>query len=289
MDSILITGIGGPAGRAAAAFFRSKGLRIIGTDIVPVEDGGDVFRLVPRGDDPLFPDALITLFRTHRPVGIVPTVTEELVACATLRPILRNAGCRMFISAKEPAAIANDKFLSATTLQTRGVPVPRTLLAGEVRDARHAGTLLGYPLIAKPRFGRGGRGVTVIMNERDAQQENRTDIVYQEFMPGREYDANVFAFPAGIARASVILWKSILKEGAVGNAVAVERASHPAVSRVAEQAVRALQLEGPLDMDIRLGADGNPYILEINGRVGANALTAHETLEALYSALFGED
>jgi hypothetical protein len=37
-------------------------------------------------------------------------------------------------------------------------------------------------------------------------------------------------------------------------------------------------------MDIRLSADGNPAVLEVNARLGANVLSASEVLDALNEA-----
>jgi D-alanine-D-alanine ligase-like ATP-grasp enzyme len=70
----------------------------------------------------------------------------------------------------------------------------------------------------------------------------------------------------------------------VGNALAVERVSHPGVLDLAVLAARALRLEGPLDLDVRLGAGGEPAVLEVNARLGANVLNAREVLDALDDA-----
>jgi carbamoylphosphate synthase large subunit len=64
----------------------------------------------------------------------------------------------------------------------------------------------------------------------------------------------------------------------------VERVEHDAVRDVAVNAARALELCGPLDVDVRLRRDGTPVVLEINARLGANALAAPEVLEALHAA-----
>ena len=37
-------------------------------------------------------------------------------------------------------------------------------------------------------------------------------------------------------------------------------------------------------MDIRLGSDGSPAVLEVNARIGANVLSAREVLDALDDA-----
>jgi D-alanine-D-alanine ligase-like ATP-grasp enzyme len=95
---------------------------------------------------------------------------------------------------------------------------------------------------------------------------------------------NVFVEGSGEVAAVAVLRKTALRDGVTGNAAGVERAEHPAVRDEAIRAVRALELAGPLDVDVRLRRDGTPVVLEINARLGANALSAPEVLEALLAA-----
>jgi carbamoylphosphate synthase large subunit len=82
----------------------------------------------------------------------------------------------------------------------------------------------------------------------------------------------------------VVLEKTELKDGLVGNALTVERVDDREVAELAAAAVRALSLEGPIDVDVRRGGDGRPFILEINARVGANVRAAEEILIAMIAS-----
>jgi carbamoyl-phosphate synthase large subunit len=144
--------------------------------------------------------------------------------------------------------------------------------------------VLGLPLLAKPRIGRGGRGVSVFHDAAELFTTPQSDLVWQEFIPGEEYDVNLFVEPGGEVTASVVLRKVALRDGETGNALGVERVHHPAVRDVAVRAARALELAGPVDVDVRLRRDGTPAILEVNARLGANSLSATEVLEALDDA-----
>jgi carbamoylphosphate synthase large subunit len=42
-----------------------------------------------------------------------------------------------------------------------------------------------------------------------------------------------------------------------------------------------MRLTGPVDLDVRRGVDGEPVVLEINARFGANSSHAPEVLDAL--------
>ncbi len=275
--TVLVTGVGGPAGRAVCGYLRERGVRMMGADMRSLE-GESGLRLVPPAPDPGYLDALFSLLAEERVGWLIPTVTEELPVVAEHRDAIRKRGCTLLISPIDRVRIANDKWETARILAQHGVAVPRSYAGGA-----KAGLLevLAAPILSKPRVGRGGRGVVIHATADDLPDRLPSDRIYQEFLPGDEYDVNLFADPGGSSVVTVVLRKTALKAGNVGNAAGVERVREGDVACLAEDAVRALSLEGPIDVDIRRGGDGRPAILEINARVGANVRSAHEVLEAM--------
>jgi carbamoyl-phosphate synthase large subunit len=285
VETALVTGVGGPAGRAAATWLSARGMRVIGTDVRELPSEAWALRLVPPAGDPSFVRALLSLVGAERPSLLVPTVSEELPGVARLREALRGLGCALAMGTPPGVDVAADKLLTAEALACAGLPVPRSLPGQTPRAELLAA--LGLPLLSKPRIGRGGRGVTVFHDAAALPAGPRADLVWQEFIPGEEFDVNLFVERSGEASAAVVLRKTALRDGETGNAEGVERVDHPAVREVAVRAARALQLAGPLDVDVRLRRDGTPAILEINARLGANSLSAPEVLEALDAAWRG--
>jgi carbamoyl-phosphate synthase large subunit len=279
---VLVTGVGGPAGHAAATWLASRGVRVVGADMRDVPSPAWTLRRVPAATDPAFARALLTLVETERPGLLLPTVSEELPIVARLRPALRALGCALAMGSAPGVDVAADKLLTAEALTSAGLSVPRSFPGA----TPHAQLLaaLGLPLLAKPRVGRGGRGVKVFHDEAELPTSSSRDLVWQEFIPGEEFDVNLFVERSGDAAATVVLRKTSLRDGETGNADGVERVDRPAVRDLAVRAARALQLAGPLDVDVRLRRDGTPAILEINARLGANSLSAPEVLEALDAA-----
>ena len=279
---VLITGVGGPAGKNTAAYFRARGFFVIGTDVreVPVEV--DEFYPVPLALEPSYMPAIISIIRAKSPTLFIPTVTEELNIVARHKDEIEAAGCRVFISPPDAVDIANDKLKTARFLEARGFGVPRTLEGSAPMEL--VVKELGLPLLAKPVFSRGGRGVLVYWTADELSRERREDIIFQEFIPGEEYDVNLFIGDDGWVLSAVALRKTELKEGITGNAASVERAVVPEVVELAVNASRALGLSGPLDVDIRLRADSTPALLEINARLGGNVLHTPEILDSLLSS-----
>lgn len=276
-ETVVVTGVGGPAGRAVRGYLRERGVRVVGTDMRVLEGDGDV-RIIPPVSDAGYWPALSALLDEVRARWLIPTVSEELPLIAERRDAIRKRNCTLLISPTDGVRIANDKWETARILDQRGIAVPRSY-AGESK----AGLLevLAAPMLSKPRVGRGGRGVVIHATADDLPDRLPSDRVYQEFLPGDEYDVNLFAEAGGRPVVTIVLRKTALKAGNVGNAAGVERVREGDVARLAEDAVRALSLEGPLDVDVRRGADGRPAILEINARVGANVRSADEVLDAM--------
>ena len=271
-----VTGAGGPAGRATASFLRERKVPVAVADMRPLEDEADLV-LLPAAVAPEFRSQLRRALGERGARLLVPTVSEELPLVALDRETLRAAGCAVFISPPGATRIANDKWLTAEALARAGVGVPRSVGGGSRADILEA---LSFPILSKPRQGRGGRGIEIYETKTDLPEPS-PDRIYQQFLEGEEYDVNLFAEPGGHPAALVVLRKTQLRGGRVGNATAVERDAAPDVAEVAAAASRALALEGPIDIDVRRDARGRPLVLEVNARVGANVRAADEVLEAL--------
>ena len=278
----LVTGVAGPTGRAVASWLSWRDTRVVGADVRLVRSPWWEARRVPPVSDPAYRYALLALVDAEHPTLLVPTTSEELREVARLRDALRALGCALAMGEPSGVDVAADKLLTAEVLSWAGVPVPRSLAGPTV--PRDLVASLGMPMLAKPRIGRGGRGVSVFHDERELPEDPASDLVWQEFIPGEEYDVNLFVGPDGEATVSVVLRKVGLRDGETGNALGVVRVDLPAVRDVAVRAARALGLAGPVDVDVRLRLDGTPAILEINARLGANSLSATEVLEALDAA-----
>lgn len=278
----LVTSVGGPTGRAVASWLSWREVRVIGTDILLVTSPSWEARRLPSLADPAYLHALLVLVDEERPTLLVPTTSEELPVVARLHDALRELGCALAMGDAPGVDVAADKLLTAEVLSWARVPVPRSL-PGPAAPADLVAAL-GLPVLSKPRVGRGGRGVSVFHDEAQLGGAPPSEDLWQEFIPGEEYDVNLYVEPDGEATASVVLRKVGLRDGETGNALGVERVENAVVRDVALRAARALELAGPVDVDVRLRRDGTPAVLEVNARLGANSLSATEVLEAMEGA-----
>jgi carbamoylphosphate synthase large subunit len=278
----LVTGVGGPSGRAAVAALKAKGYSVIGVDMRDVPHEADAFFEVPPAHDPGYLAALAGLLAREGVRWLVPTVSEELFLVAEAAPGLRRGGVAVYLGEPRAVRICNDKWETAGALRKAGVAAPRSAI-GEAGSPEVRA--LGFPVVSRPRVGRGGRGVVV--HDRPGTPPQAERPIWQEFLPGTEYDVMMVAHPDPPHEivAAEVFEKTVLKDGRVGNALEVARVEAPDVSRLAREAAAALGLWGPMDIDLRRGADGKPRVLEINARIGAHTPKAPAIFDAL-SSLF---
>ncbi len=284
MARILVSGVGGPAGRNVAALLLERGHSVAGVDAREVAVPGIDFWKVPLAGHPDFMGEIVSLAERERIDLLIPTVTEELPLIAEQWG--HRSSVPVMIGAPDAVRTANDKYLTCLRLAKCGVAVPRFCLPSKVHSGADVQKALGWPCLSKPRVGRGGRGVAVwYAEEWPAVAALDDSSILQEFLPGTDYGPNVFIPPEARAAAVVVVLENVvLKEGIVGNAAEVRRASAPDVVELACGAARAMGFVGPLDVDVRRGRDGTPAVLEINARFGANIAHAPEILDSALAA-----
>lgn len=272
MTTVLVTGVGGPAGRALVPQLLAQGLQVHGVDMNPDHPAGIGFELVPPALDPEYPQILLAIADRVGAELIIPTVSEELPVVARL------ADPRIVVGNVSAVGLAADKWLSCQALADAGVAVPRSALVGQFDES--VADWIGLPAVTKPRVGRGGRGV-VVHDEWFDPAVLAEDHLVSEFAPGEEFCPNLFIGAESRDDTVVVLRKTGLKQGRHGNATGVERIHSAEIAQLALAAARALGLSGPVDIDIRRRADGTPVVLEINARFGANSTYAPEILAAV--------
>ena len=282
---ILVTGVGGAAGRSMAAYLESNGVEFIVADM-NLDAGAKYpsrFFQIPAASDPAFVQSILELIKREKVGVLIPTVDEEFIPIASDRELFERNGVKVPISSLETIKICRDKYATAAALKENGIRVPKTFIVGTRLDK----LALDFPMIIKPRSGRGGKGIKVFgsMAELKNDIKNYDDTyIMQEFISGQEYDSNVFVHDRKVLVNRTLL-KAELEFGNYGNAVKTLLINDEAVERISHDTAIALHAEGALDMDIRKTVDGTLCVLEVNPRFGANVLKTPEVLHELLKGL----
>lgn len=134
----------------------------------------------------------------------IPTVDSEILKLALARPQLESeTGVRVCVGRPEQVGICQDKVRTAEFLRESGFAYPRTIAADSV-DARQFLDQVGFPVIAKPRQGRGSSGVRLLTDaEGAAPYLGDAAYCFQQWLTDSqgEYTTGVYLGDDGIVKA----------------------------------------------------------------------------------------
>lgn len=272
MATIVVTGAGGACGQSAIRSLTTETAhRVIGVDMDPTAAGiqfADDGTTVPAATDEAWATAMAEVVERFDADVVVPTVDEELAVLPSLSAAL--AGEVPIVAPRQEVIdLAMDKYRTAERLSAAGHPVPETWLATEAASIDPE----AFPLVVKPREGRGSRGVERVddpealaahLSETPADPE---ELLCQEWLTGTEYTTSVVG-TATNRLLGVVPKEAIEKEGSTVLG-ATRRA--PTVAETCRELFETLAPAGPLNVQQIVGDDGVPRVIEINPRFSSTS------------------
>ncbi len=261
---IFFTGGGGAGTIEAVRALKATGrYEVVTADATPSSAGfsfADRSYVVPFGADAKFVDALREIVRREKPDFIVPLVDEEI---PKVHAFVRDEAPDLRVVAPTLAfcELVLDKWTMAQALAARKLSVARTWLASDAGAAT-------YPAIVKPRAGRGSRGLAFLDGPGDlgkylaAASHPPERYVVQERLRGPEFTTSVVVALDGTLLA-VVPKEAVDKRGITQ--VGVTRAV-PEIDELCKAIARELEPRGPFNVQLILGADRVPRVIEINPR-----------------------
>lgn len=222
---------------------------------------------IPRADADGFIAGLARVLAACGATLLVPGVDEEL---PRIRALLTHLpGLQILVPQDDFVAAMQDKFTSARMILDAGLDAPRTVTA-EVPGE------MTFPCIAKPRSGRGSRGVMVldaaaqVPHYLGLHRQEAATVVLQERLPGTEYTVYVSADAQG-RLCDLMPIRVISKRGIT---IRAEIDMEPRVIAYCEALHTALRPTGPYNVQLMLGADGRVAPFEVNPRVSTTLCLA---------------
>lgn len=207
----------------------------------------------------------------------------DLLVLAKNKEKFCEIGTNVIVSDKEFIEVCNDKWKTYLYLKDNGFNVPRTYLTkDETLEALEKGEL-SFPIIIKPRFGCGSISISVAHDMDDfnylvrkVQREVESTylrfessvvkekIVYQEFLKGQEYGADIINNIKGELQNVIIRKKLAMRSGETDIAELVDE---PIINEELVKLGNITKHIANLDCDIFL-VNKKAYILEMNARFG---------------------
>jgi len=258
--TVLVTGVGGPAGLAVARSLIARGVGVVLADADPTAVGlrfGPERIVLPRSDDAGFADALVAAATGRGCSAVVVTVAEELRALAAREEELEAAGVGTWFPSADALDRCLDKWRFAQTLRAAGVPTPPTALAT-------ANGIPG-PWIVKPRRGRGSRDVHAVDTRRDVNWACRhvPDPIVQSRCRGREFTVDALVDRDGTLVGAVPRWRVETRAGISTKGLTF---TDPAVLDATARALDGVGLRGVANVQGFLDRSGAATVVEVNPR-----------------------
>ncbi|HEY3375043.1 MAG TPA: ATP-grasp domain-containing protein [Candidatus Aquicultor sp.] len=260
--TIFLTGAGGAAVPGLIKRLKNQGYFVIAADMDPLAVGlyyADKSFVIPPGDSVEFLPVILRICREEKVDAVIPLVDEELLKCAELE----SHNIAVVLPKYEFIKACLDKYVLTNNLKEANIPVPKTKLASN----GHEGLL--FPVVVKPRTGRGSRGLHIVGSEQElVAQLEKTNypldaLILQEYIEGTEYTISVVVWRDGEVQA-VVPKEIISKKGITRLAVTRHDAG---IEELCCKVQHHLHADGPFNVQLRVDARrSEPLIFEINPR-----------------------
>ncbi|WLQ33867.1 ATP-grasp domain-containing protein [Streptomyces castrisilvae] len=286
---ILVTGVGANPGFGLTRSLQRLGHRVIATDAHPLAPGlllpGTQPRVIPRADEPDYPEAVAELCRELAVDAVVAGIENDIPPLVTMAPGLEASGVRLWLPDAASVRTCIDKAEFHDVLTEHGIDTPRTYRPDEIDQVPD-----GTELVVKPRRGHGAQGVHFCERREQARVlcELVPDALVQARVRGREFTADCLVDRTG--RASVILRRRDLVKAGLS---AVSTTFHDStVCSLVERTLSAVRATGLSCVQGFITDRGTVTITELNVRAaGGFPLTeaaGADLVGQMVHGLFGE-
>jgi carbamoyl-phosphate synthase large subunit len=304
--NVLVLGVGGNVSQSIqkALALAPTPTRVIGACISPMSAGlymADQAYVSPLAASPEFIPWLLEVCEQER-VDAVLSGSEVVLAALALEAlaIRERTGAVCIVSPPEVLETGRDKLKTCQWLELAGLPVPGYADVADGRAVRALVERCGFPLIAKPRLGKGSDYILTIRDEQDLagvagttdvllQEQHRpnvrgpADLLLQEYLGDeqQEYTAGCFCDRDGQVSGTIVMRRTLN----AGTTVTAELGRFPEVREAAQAIVAALRPLGPTNVQLRMHR-GRAVPFEINPRFsGTTALRAQMGFNEVDAAL----
>jgi carbamoyl-phosphate synthase large subunit len=269
--TVLVPGAGG-----AAAINTIKSLRmanftgkIVSTDSNPLSAGffmTDTHKVMPKIEDPSFVNSLFQLVAQCNIEVLMPCSGFDIFPYSENRDRLAEIGVHAIVSDRDCLEICRDKMLTYNFLSGKFDLPFTTMDPDKVR---------GFPVVAKPRFGKGSRDITKIEDESDLNyitrkyEKYQLQMIYQELLPGTEYTVDVLS---DLDRQPLMAVPRTRLETKAGISTKGRIMRNSELEETCLKMAKAVGISGPCCIQMKESREADPRLVEINPRLGGGTI-----------------
>ncbi len=277
----LVLGAGGNVSQGIIKAIRESELpiKIYGACINSYSKGlymSDEAYICPYASDEMFIPWVIN-FCNEKDIDIVFSgVEENIIQLAKNEELFKQKTRAVFVSSTyEQLVVGQDKYLTCEFLKNAGCNYPMYQLLRDRESIREFVEKVGYPIIAKPRNGKGSKGLLVIQSIKDVEKISTLDNYVLEQCIGTvtsEYTIGCYVDKKGALQKMIPMRRRLYN----GTTVWAETVEEKAIEEECIKICNAFKPKGPLNIQLRKDFDGKPVCFELNVRFsGTTAIRTH--------------
>lgn len=186
--TVIRTAVGSPVVFGLIKELKKRGVKVIGADCDPLSAGFyfcDKSYVIPRSDSPQFLEAFLKICDIEKPDAIISGPEEEILVLAKNKKFFEKRDILLLTPDYKTAQLCADKIATYKFFGKENIPFPKIYQRSNVK----------FPIIIKPRFGRGSAGVNKAADEEALKFYSKRvkEPIFQEFIDGIEYTIDTFA------------------------------------------------------------------------------------------------
>ncbi len=271
--NILVTGCGGDIGQSIGKILSSNQIcrSIVGCDIHLNHPGKFIYDsvdILPKCSDKNYKNELRRLIEKYK-INLVIPASEQELRLFTIDPSFEEEFPILAVNRKS-REVGFDKYKTFEFLKIHDLPYPETYLENQIGSNK-----LKYPCIMKGRTGAGGSDLAIINDDIDFKfyQNKIKDFILQEYLIGDEFTCAVFR--KNNRTLKIIVLRRQLSNNNGGYTLYGEVVQNIEIERLLTKISKYLNLNGCINIQLRLSTDNIPYIFEINPRFSSTVLFRH--------------
>lgn len=236
-------------------------VRIVASDSNPISAGffmSDAHEVLPEIDSKLYITRLFEIVEKHKIEILMPSSGYDIYQYSENKEKLLKLGALPVVSDKKTMERCRDKMQTFSYLSKK-FDLPFTTLDYK-RTSR-------FPIIAKPRYGKGSKGIVKIDNEKELKyvQIKKDNLIFQEYLPGTEYTIDVLS---DLDCEPIIAVPRIRLETKAGISTMGKIVKDENISDTCKSIAKYLKIRGPCCIQMKESKEGILKIVEVNPRLG---------------------
>jgi carbamoyl-phosphate synthase large subunit len=238
-------------------------VRIVASDSNPISAGffmSDAHEVLPEIDSKLYVSRLFDIVEKHKIEILMPSSGYDIYQYSDNKEKLLKLGALPVVSDKKTMERCRDKMQTFNYLSKK-FDLPFTTL-----DYKKTSR---FPLIAKPRYGKGSKGLVKIDNEKELKyvqtKKDKDNLIFQEYLPGTEYTIDVLS---DLECEPIIAVPRIRLETKAGISTMGKIVKDENISDTCKSIAKCLKIRGPCCIQMKESKEGILKIVEVNPRMG---------------------